>query len=378
MIGLTAAALAAAVCASGGAPVHPDRSPAPLQTDPGPQYSRDWKRLRSEHFVAAGNAGYVDMRRVLLELEGFRRALAGSIPALRQAPPVPTIVVVFRDDRAFAPFKPKDERGRRRDTIAGYFLSAPGANYMAVAMHRDVSRTFHYLFHEYTHHIVRRLMPSAPPWLNEGLAELYSTFQARPQEGYGLLGLPPINRLATLRRGDLLPLRDVLTLGDAELAKAGPDRSAAFYAQAWALVHYLQLADGGAHRAGVARLLDGLRSGTALEPAVQSAFGFGIEELERRLRAYGHSGTFPRLRVDDPQGNAPVRTSLEVMLQADVDALQRQLLALLEQSSGNREAPGSRLPRVRRGRRYHTVCSTPHGCSSVASRGRTPVSSWNC
>jgi hypothetical protein len=302
-----------------------------LDADAVAQYSRDWRRLRSDHFTAVGNAGHREMRDVLLELEGFRRALQRTFTPARSGPALATTVVVFKDDRSFAPFKPTDARGERRASVAGYFLSGPDVNYMAVAMHRDVTRTFQYLFHEYTHAVVRATIDAPPHWLNEGLAEFFSTFQARPREGYAVIGRPPVNRLARLRSGRLLPLADVLTLGQA--LDVDSDRAAAFYAQAWALVHFLLLGDEGRHRPGVAVLLDALGRGTPVDEAVRVAFGLPIADLERRLWGYGRRDGFEDLRIEDPEGGLPVRTTQEMMLESEVETLRRELIDRVTRSS---------------------------------------------
>ena len=152
---LLAAFVAAAPLTTGAPGAGRGPSHAPPQDPAAQAYSKDWKRLRSEHFLAAGNADYVSMRRVLIELEGFRRALLRSLPSLRVAAAAPTTVVIFKDEASFARFRPRDDAGRQRDRVAAYLLSGRDANYLVVPMHREPARTFHYVFHEYTHFIVR-------------------------------------------------------------------------------------------------------------------------------------------------------------------------------------------------------------------------------
>jgi hypothetical protein len=320
---LTAVALVAAAVWFGGG-VRPE-------ADAAAQYSRDWRRLRSNNFTALGNTGFRQMRDVLLELEGFRRALLRTFAPVDPAPSVPTVVVVFKDDRSFAPFKPRDASGDRRDAIAGFFLSGPTTNYMAVAMQRDVTRTFQYLFHEYTHYVVRSNMAAPPNWLNEGLAEFFSTFQAHPREGYAVIGRPPYSRLGRLRAGRLMPLRDLFAVR--QTLDIDGDRAAAFYAQSWALVHYVVLGDNGRLRAKLPALVEALAREATADRAVQTAFGLSLDDLERRLWGYGRRDGFEELRIDDPAGGLPVRTIQEVMLETEVEAMHRELLDMVNHSS---------------------------------------------
>jgi hypothetical protein len=286
-----------------------------------PAYSRDWTRVHSPNFTAAGNATFQDMRAVLLELEGFRAALLRTLPGLRVTADRPVTVVVFRDERAFAPFRPTTPGGERRADVVGYFLTTREASYMVVAMHRDMRRTFQHLFHEYTHYVVHQNVGRVPGWLNEGLAEYYSTLRADLRARRSVLGEPSPTRLATLNGGRLLPLRDVLTYDASGAVTHPPQRAAAFYAQSWALVHYLQHAEAGRHAARVGAYLEAVAAGATVDEAVSSAFGLPIDELESRLLTYIRRDSFPNRVLQEPASAEPVRTAREAMLEADVEAL---------------------------------------------------------
>jgi hypothetical protein len=286
-----------------------------------PAYSRDWTRAHSPHFTAAGNASFQDLRAVLLELEGFRAALLRTLPGLRVTPDRPVTVVVFRDERAFAPFRPKTAAGERREGVVGYFLSTREASYMVVAMHRDMRRTFQHLFHEYTHYVVLHNLGRVPWWLNEGLAEYYSTLRADLPARRSILGEPSPVRLATLQGGRLLPLRDVLAYDASGGVAHPPERASALYAQAWALVHYLQHAEAGRHAARVGAYLEAVAAGATVDDAVASAFGMPIEELDARVLAYVRRGSYPHRVILEPADAEPVRVKREAMREADVEAL---------------------------------------------------------
>lgn len=284
-------------------------------------YSRDWVRAHSPHFTAAGNATFQQMHSVLLELEGFRGALLRSLPGLRAASSRPVTVIVFRDARAFAPFTPAGATGERRENVVAYFLTTKDESYMVVAMHRDMRRTFQYLFHEYTHFIVHANLGRVPGWLNEGLAEYYSTLRADLESRRAILGEPPQVRLTTLASGRLLPLADVLAFNSSGTVTQPPERTAAFYAQSWALVHYLQHGEGGRLAAGVARYLESVNTGASIAEAVPSAFGLSLQDLESRLLAYIRRGSHATRTIAEPDGAEPIRVKREALREADVTSL---------------------------------------------------------
>jgi hypothetical protein len=302
--------------------------PAPAAAQE-PVHSREWTRAHSPHFTAAGNASFQDIRVVLLELEGFRAALLRTWPGLRVTPDRPVTVVVFRDERAFAPFRPTTPAGERREGVVGYFLTTREASYMVVAVHRDMRRTFQHLFHEYTHFVVRQNMGRVPDWLNEGLAEYYSTLRADLPARRSILGEPSPGRLATLQSGRLLPLRDVLTYDASGAVPQPTARVNAFYAQSWALVHYLQHAEAGRLAPGVGAYIAAVDAGQPVEAAVEAGFGMPLEELEGRLLGYIHRGRYGHRVLTEPAEAEPVRVAREAMREADVEALLDALRAAL-------------------------------------------------
>ena len=85
------------------------------------------------------------------------------LPFVRLDPPAPTVAVVFRDDNAMTPFKPRD-RGKPMDMVAAYFAPHPDVNYIVLSIGRR-EFTYQVVFHEYTHLLVARLShDSVPVW----------------------------------------------------------------------------------------------------------------------------------------------------------------------------------------------------------------------
>lgn len=74
-------------------------------------------------------------------------------------------------------------------------------------------------------------------WLNEGLAEFFSTFQY--EKGRAIIGRPLEAQLIFLNQVAWLPLQAVLAAKMDSPEYNEDFRNSVFYAQAWALVHYL-------------------------------------------------------------------------------------------------------------------------------------------
>ena len=152
----------------------------------------EWLSLRSRNFFLVGNASDREMRRVALRLEQFRHALSQLTTWTNFDSGVPTTVIVFRDDFSFLPYKPL--YNNRPADISGLFQSGLDMNYIALSASNGAHKNHAYMviFHEYVHLLIRNNVPNAPVWLNEGLAEYYSTFEVS-DGGRITLGAPVVN-----------------------------------------------------------------------------------------------------------------------------------------------------------------------------------------
>ena len=251
-----------------------------------------WLSVRSRNFLVEGEARERDLRRVASRLEEYRAAFSRLLPDEHFDTGVPTAVVVFPDDPAYAPFKPL-LAGRTAQGVAGYFQPGADVNYITIVLERGAARDPATLLHEYTHLLIDNHFSAAPLWLKEGLAEFYST--ARVSEGGRRLtvGEPPEQRVRDLRGArQLIPLGTLFQIDQSSPYYSESGKLGLFYAQSWALVHYLSEVRGGVRRAGFARFTTLLAEGQGVEDALRGAFGAGADEIESGLAAYVQAGRF--------------------------------------------------------------------------------------
>ncbi|HEX8290813.1 MAG TPA: DUF1570 domain-containing protein [Pyrinomonadaceae bacterium] len=243
-----------------------------------------WVSVRTRNFLVEGAADEAELRRVAARLEEYRAAFSRLLSGEHFDASVPTAVVVFPDDAAYAAFKPRIG-GEVARSVAGYFQPGRDINYITLARDGDLARDSSTLLHEYTHLLVNNHFRGAPLWLKEGLAEFYSTARLSSDGRRLTLGAAPECRPRELRRRELLPLRTLLALDQASPVYADPAQRALFYSQSWALVHYLSEARGGRGGA-LARFTDLLADGAKVEDALRQAFDLSTAELEAGLAAY--------------------------------------------------------------------------------------------
>ena len=245
----------------------------------------DWRRIDSPNFIVVGDVSGGELREIARRFESFREVLARVLTEKFIATAVPTVVIVFPSDRAFVPFKPKFN-GKPIE-LSGLFLPRRDVNYIAMVRDWDED-TMRIVFHEYSHLITSNIAGSIPLWLNEGLAEFYSTFQlAGDREA--MIGRPVPGHLQRLNEHTLLSLEELLNVKhDSPLYNEG-DRRSIFYAQSWALTHLLLVAQP-SRRDKLGAYVASVDTGTPPLEAWQRAFA--ADRIDRELQNYVRRSVF--------------------------------------------------------------------------------------
>lgn len=251
-----------------------------------------WVSVRSQNFTVVGEAREKDLRRVAVRLEEFRAALARLLPEGPKDASAPTTVIVFRDDAAYQPFKPV-MGGQTASYVAGYFQPGSEVNYITLALDSDWSRgPASTLLHEYTHLLVNNYFRAAPLWLKEGLAEFYSTARLSKDRRRVWTGAQLPTRVRQLRGAQLIPLRTLFEVDQQSPYYFESGKRGLFYAQSWALAHFILNGDGGARRAKLPRFVERLAVGVAPEEAFSQAFGLDVDAAGGALDAYVRLGVY--------------------------------------------------------------------------------------
>jgi len=269
-------------------------------SQPTPVSAKDnWISLRSKNFFLVGNASEKEIRQVALKLEQFREVFTRVLPNIRFNTPVPTTVVVFKSHSSYAPFKPSPN-------IAGYFQPGPDVNYITltteamgannpyvVQTREGQEAAYRVIFHEYTHLLVNNTFEKAPLWFNEGLAEYYSTFIINDDQKI-VLGRNIGHHVYLLRDSKMLPLKTLFEVDHKSPHYNERKKQGIFYAQSWALMHYLLIGKTGKTEQ-LAKFLDLIKTKITLEDAFQQAFGMTFEAMEKELRNYVNQNRYNEL-----------------------------------------------------------------------------------
>jgi predicted Zn-dependent protease len=247
-----------------------------------------WTSVRSKNFLLVGNANEKDIRQVGVRLEQFREVFSRLFTTLNVNSPVPTTVVVFKNDDSYRPFKPNE-------SSAGYFQPGPDVNYITLKLGKELRSEqdpFTIIFHEYTHLLVENTSGNVPTWFNEGLAEYYSTFSITDDQKV-VMGRPIASHVYLLREKRMLPLRTLFQVDQRSPYYNERDKQSIFYAESWALMHYLILGNDGQRVTQMGKFVELLSAGAAMEPAFQQAFAMSFESMEKELHAYIQRDRYP-------------------------------------------------------------------------------------
>jgi tetratricopeptide (TPR) repeat protein len=251
-----------------------------------PRKQEKWIATTADDFTITSNASERETIGVATNLLRMREAVA-RVTKLKVRSAVPTSVIVFRNAKSFAPYR---DALLQRDgsTYTGLYVGGDDANFILLQAdtRTGIDRV---VFHELAHSFLRNTAPNAPLWFNEGIAEYYSTFDTRGTKVE--IGRAIADHVYLLRERKLIPLEELFAVDSGSPQYDERTRAGVFYAQSWALVHYL-LAGDLERREQVPKLLSLLQSGRSPEEAVRGAFGIDVRTLEHELRLYLQQRTF--------------------------------------------------------------------------------------
>ncbi|HET9299765.1 MAG TPA: tetratricopeptide repeat protein, partial [Candidatus Polarisedimenticolaceae bacterium] len=240
-----------------------------------------WQRATSPHFTFYTNANETRVRELASNLERLVELLASRKGA--KASPVPTAIYVFRDDKTFQPYKRNPDGSVK--SLDGFFVKDDLSNYVALDASTPTPRI---VLHEYLHQFNAYNFPPLPVWLNEGLAEFFSTFSTSAKGAQ--VGRPVQEHVLWLRQNKLIPLPRLFAVTHDDPEYNEQSKQGVFYAESWALVHLLLLGDQATHGRQLTDFIDRLNQGQS--PTQAMAVLGDIPALQKRLEGYVRQNAF--------------------------------------------------------------------------------------
>ena len=250
-----------------------------------------WLSVRSKHFLLVGNASEKDIRKVGVRLEQFRDVFSRLFTRSKANSAIPITVIVFKNDGTFKPYKPLYQG--KPAAVSGYFQPGEDVNYIALTSELRETNPYAVIFHEYVHALTSDNSRPLPPWLSEGIAEYYSSFEVESDEKKVMLGKVIANHVFYLREQKLLPLQRLFAVDRGSPEYNERERKGVFYAQSWALVHYLLLGNESKRQPQLLRFVNALAAGAPIDDSFKQIFQTEYATLEKELKDYIGRNSYP-------------------------------------------------------------------------------------
>jgi len=236
----------------------------------------------TEHYRVRTDMGAKKAKEFAARLEKARLVYEEAIPPPAGAP-AHAEVVVFDTEEAYHTYAELTGDDAVESTL-GYYHPLYDQLFLFEGA-TDVTglETAHVLFHEGFHQYLDPIVPFAPTWMNEGLAEYYAGkafVKDTGQKKDPFLMARLQNLQSALGQGFKC---DFVTIMDMSQAEFYSDLAPVLYAQGWAMCHWLLEVAPKGEQDGFHAYVAALQRGRTREEARQEAFaGKDMKDMERR------------------------------------------------------------------------------------------------
>ena len=253
---------------------------------------KNWFLVQTDHFEIYSTLGKKKSIDLGHHLELFKRAVEIQTNIKDTQSVIPTRIFAFRGAGDYYDF------GFPTNS-AGVFIPGIRENTIVLRDVRGMSEAA-IIMHEYVHFLVRNNSKfHYPKWYDEGFAEYLSGAGIKRKKFE--IGAVQEVRLKDLAYSVWVPMAEVLSPEDYD--EWSDRKQSAFYAEAWALVHYLIHASD--RRASFARdmqtYLHEIESGTDSLAAFEKAFVIEADDLNGKIKSYLRKGKFEYFWIEAKQ-----------------------------------------------------------------------------
>ena len=278
-----------------------------------PSRAENWVKVKSPHFTVLSNGSEKQARQVAVGFEQIHTVFTTVIPGLRTDSSAETTIFAVNDENTFAELMPSEKKYVSH--LGGLFDKGWEKDYVIVRLDiPDENRNI--VYHEYIHKILHLNFTRLPVWLDEGLAEFFGNTWMR-SDGIYIGAQSP--RLEELRRGTPYPIATLLTVSHSSPYYRDAGKAGMFYAESWALTHFLMFGPGMEQGRKMNVYLASLQRGAEGDKAFDDAFG-DRKTVEKNFQAYANRFVYAAMRADKMQKIDPSSFEGGPMPQPETDA----------------------------------------------------------
>jgi Flp pilus assembly protein TadD len=272
-----------------------------------------WVRIESTHFEVLTDAGEHTGRRVLDRFEQARRVFTNVFTSFNGD--FPCRVILFASERDY-------NRVRPGPAVTGFYQSGSDRDF--ITMLDGAPELYRVVFHEYTHLVLNHSAAKLPPWLEEGLAEFFSSMA--PEDGKVTVGYPVRAHLQSLGSGRWLTASELSAVTKDSPEYNEQSKVGLFYAESWAFTHMLALAP--EYRGKLPRMLDRIAASEPPVAAFEQTFRATMDQALARLRAH-LNGNWTLIQIPMPPPEAAAAPVVSAIRQDQALTAEAELLMVM-------------------------------------------------
>jgi tetratricopeptide (TPR) repeat protein len=240
------------------------------------------------------DAGEKEGRHVADQFERMRWVFQTLFPKSNVDPIAPIVVIAVRHKEEMLALEPQVYHEKGQVSLVGLFLRGNDKNYILLRTDAaDEQHPYAPIYHEYTH--LELGTEGMPLWLNEGLAEFFQNTVIQDKDVH--VGEVSADNILYLRQNRLIPLPVLFQVDANSPYYHEEQKGTIFYAESWALTHYLEITDFNQHTNRIGTYLGLMNQNEDSVHAATEAFG-DLKQLQSALEDYIGHGRYMFFRMN--------------------------------------------------------------------------------
>ena len=297
--------------------------------------TEQWVEVRSPHFTVLTDSNEKQGRHMVDQFERMRWMFQTLFPKINVDPVQPIVVIAAKNKKVFQTFEPEIYLAKGQLNLGGLFMRAPDKNYILLRLDAEYEHAYADVYHEYTHLQFSDISQWMPIWLNEGLAEFFQNTEIRDKDV--MIGEASLGNVRILTEFGLIPLNVLFKVDANSPYYHEEEKGSIFYAESWALIHYLYVTDkqNGTDKVGIYMTLLSHREDPV--SAAEKAFG-DLQKLQDKLTFYIRQSQYMQFHLSSAVAQIDESTyKVRTLKQTESDAVRADVLAYVHRNNDARE-----------------------------------------
>lgn len=287
-------------------------------------HNETWVEVRSPNFTVISNAGEKEARKVADQFEQIREVFQNAFPKMRVDLGKPVIIFAVKNEDSMKSLLPAFWEVKGHMHPGGVYQPGEEKHFVVVRTNIEGPNPYEIVYHEYTHALMNINVRDLPLWLNEGIAEFFGN--STIHDNYVEIGKIAPYHLQVLQEHKLIPIPALLQADHSSPYYNENNRASLFYAESWAIVHYLEMDPDARKRNLLHDFLAAYEASGNYVDAAQKTFG-DLNKFAQKMESYARQSSFYVGNVKTSIRGDAKGYSSRVLPPAEVDAQRGEFYA---------------------------------------------------